>query len=151
MPRSRKGLALHPTFKNKQVLRLDCRYCGNCVCTRGMRAILLADVGVELYSTDLPPTESVDHVAVMYNTEKCHCTIKDIACLKCGNIVGYSVISPCKLCLQSCNNGHFYMFHSWAVNVSDRFNTLGTKRLLWGSLLEQDDEDEDVAEDDCLR
>ena len=42
-----------------------------------------------------------------------------------GNIVGYSVISPCKLCLQSCNNGHFYMFHSWAVDVSDRFNTLG--------------------------
>ena len=28
---------------------------------------------------------------------------------------------------------------------------VGTKRLLWGSLLEQDDEDEDVAEDDCLR
>ena len=29
--------------------------------------------------------------------------------------------------------------------------SVGTKRLLWGSLLEQDDEDEDVAEDDCLR
>jgi len=48
-----------------------------------------------------------------------------VVCCFSGNIVGYSVISPCKLCLQSCNNGHFYMFHSWAVDVSDRFNTLG--------------------------
>ena len=51
-----------------------------------------------------------------------------------GNVVGYSVISPCKLCLQSCNNGHFYMFHSWAVDVSDRFNTLGENLVMMMNL-----------------
>ena len=34
---------------------LRCRLCDQMLCVRGMKAILLADRSVELYSTDLPP------------------------------------------------------------------------------------------------
>ena len=45
---------LHPSFRKKCVMKLNCRFCGNCVCMRGMKAILLADNSVELFSTDEP-------------------------------------------------------------------------------------------------
>jgi hypothetical protein len=38
----------------KPVYKLTCRHCSTPVCARGMRAILLADNSVELYSTDTP-------------------------------------------------------------------------------------------------
>lgn len=40
---------------SKTVCRMDCRYCSAVVCLRGMKAMLLADTSVELYSTDHPP------------------------------------------------------------------------------------------------
>ena len=47
--------ALHPSFKWKPVYNLECVFCQSTLCVRGMKAILLADTRVELYSTDLPP------------------------------------------------------------------------------------------------
>lgn len=41
--------------QSKSVCRMDCRYCSAVVCLRGMKAMLLADTSVELYSTDHPP------------------------------------------------------------------------------------------------
>lgn len=46
---------IHPAFQTKTVVKLECRYCERNICARGMRALLLADTKVELYSTDLPP------------------------------------------------------------------------------------------------
>ena len=46
---------LHPSFQSKSVYELRCNICEALVCARGMRAILLADRNVQLYSTDLPP------------------------------------------------------------------------------------------------
>ena len=40
---------------SKVVCRMDCRHCLAVVCLRGMKAMLLADTKVELYSTDHPP------------------------------------------------------------------------------------------------
>lgn len=42
-------------FRYKIVCLLTCRSCGQELCNRGMKAILLADTKVELYSTDCPP------------------------------------------------------------------------------------------------
>ncbi|XP_014676625.1 PREDICTED: protein FAM72A-like [Priapulus caudatus] len=129
---------LHPTFQNKQVLCLECRACGNCVCTRGMRAILLANTQVELYSTDIPPEEAVDLVGDHYATNNCQCRIKDVACLQCGSLVGYHVMSPCKSCLLSCNNGHFWMYHSHAVSTVNRARNSrkGVQLMVWKHLPE---------------
>lgn len=38
----------------KPVYKLNCRHCSTTVCARGMKAILLADTTIELYSTDTP-------------------------------------------------------------------------------------------------
>jgi hypothetical protein len=38
----------------KPVYKLKCRHCSTIVCARGMKAILLADLAIELYSTDTP-------------------------------------------------------------------------------------------------
>lgn len=46
-----------------------------------------------------------------------------------GNIVGYHVIVPCCSCLLSCNNGHFWMFHSQAVYDINRLDSTGKKQL----------------------
>eukprot|EP00128_Syssomonas_multiformis_P011287 Colp12_sorted_trinity150504_noHs@10206 len=125
---------LHPTFSQKAVVKLNCRYCENVICWRGMRAILLADTKVELYSTDLPPNSSVQLIAADYTTKNCHCKIRDVCCLTCGNVVGYHVTQPCAICLEACNNGHFWMFHSDAVKPVDRLDRTGKKVMLWASI-----------------
>ncbi|KAJ3174364.1 Protein fam72a [Geranomyces variabilis] len=61
-PSSASGSSLshsqqHPQFRGKMVCTLSCRHCANQVCSRGMKAILLGDLRVELYSTDSPPSK----------------------------------------------------------------------------------------------
>uniref|UniRef100_A0A8C0GG18 Protein FAM72A n=1 Tax=Chelonoidis abingdonii TaxID=106734 RepID=A0A8C0GG18_CHEAB len=100
------------TFKDRCVSVLCCRFCQQVLSSRGMKAVLLANTEIDLYSTDIPPTSTVDFIGSCYFTDICKCKLKNIACLKCGNVVGYHVIAPCKPCLLSCNNGHFWMFHN---------------------------------------
>ncbi|XP_027135543.1 protein FAM72A isoform X2 [Larimichthys crocea] len=142
-------------FKNKCVTQVNCIFCDSLLCTRGMKAVLLADTEVELFSTDIPPNRTVDFVASCYSTESCKCKLRDIACLKCGNVVGYHVVAPCKPCLLSCNNGHFWMFNSDAVSTLNRLDGTGLNLLLWGDLPELDDseneESESPSEEECIR
>ncbi|KAG0027928.1 Protein fam72a [Podila clonocystis] len=112
--------SLHPQFRAKAVCRLTCRSCLSDVCMRGMKAILLADSRIELYSTDRPPA-GVQLVYDDYRTRTCKCRIRDVACLGCGNTLGYHVTQPCESCLEACNNGHFWMFHSDGVSCTERF------------------------------
>jgi hypothetical protein len=49
-----------------------------------------------------------------------------------GNVCGYHVTQPCERCLDSCNNGHFWMFHSESVLSQDRMSC--NKKLLWEEL-----------------
>jgi hypothetical protein len=86
--------SIHPQFKSKAVCKLYCKFCKAPVCNRGMKAILLGNTKVELYSTDHPPA-GLGLVFADYQTTNCHCKIKDAACLSCGNVVGYNVTSPC--------------------------------------------------------
>ncbi|OWK08174.1 FAM72A, partial [Cervus elaphus hippelaphus] len=85
------------TFKDRRVSILCCKFCKQVLSSRGMKAVLLADTEIDLFSTDIPPTN--------------------------GNIVGYHVIVPCCSCLLSCNNGHFWMFHSQAVYGINRLDS----------------------------
>ena len=39
--------------------------------------------------------------------------------------MGYTVIRPCRPCLESCNNGHLWMYHSHAVDATDRVDRTG--------------------------
>ncbi|KAI8358252.1 FAM72 protein-domain-containing protein [Mortierella sp. GBAus27b] len=103
----------------KTVFRIDCRYCSAVVCLRGMKAMLLADTSVELFSTDHPPG-SVQLINKDYTTPNCRCRIRDVACCVCGNEVGYHITQPCQECLKAPNNGHFWMFHTDGVAGQER-------------------------------
>lgn len=107
-------------FGNKLVHILSCRYCSRHLCKRAMRALLLADLKVELFSTDGTPKEGCALVNEPYLTGRCQCVISDVACLGCGNPVGYHIVQPCKQCLAACNNGHLWMFHGHSVSAVER-------------------------------
>lgn len=96
--------SIHPQFRSKVVVRVFCLHCTTEICKRGMKAILLGNTKVELYSTDTPPS-GVQLVYSDYTTRNCQCRIRDGACLGCGNVVGYHVTQPCEGCLEACNNG----------------------------------------------
>ncbi|KAF3823153.1 hypothetical protein GH733_010589 [Mirounga leonina] len=109
------------SFKDRCVSILCCKFCKQVLSSRGMKAVLLADTEIDLFSTDIPPTN--------------------------GNIVGYHVIVPCCSCLLSCNNGHFWMFHSQAVYDINRLDSTGVNFLLWGNLPEiEENTDEDTLD-----
>ncbi|RKP02543.1 hypothetical protein CXG81DRAFT_10674 [Caulochytrium protostelioides] len=124
---------MHPNFRNKPVCLLQCAYCDTMVCQRGMKAILLADTRVELYSTDIVVPNKVSPVGDEYVTRNCMCRIRDVACLGCGNIVGYNVTQPCTVCLASCHNSHFIMMSADGVKARAR-QTSEEVQLLWGHL-----------------
>ncbi|XP_028590199.1 protein FAM72A [Podarcis muralis] len=143
------------SFADRCVTVLCCRFCQQVLSSRGMKAVLLADTETDLYSTDIPPTSTVGFIGNCYFTEICKCKLKNVACLKCGNVVGYHVIAPCKPCLLSCNNGHFWMFHSQTVFGINRLDSSGTNLLLWGNLPDSEESaDEDtssISEDEYIR
>ncbi|KAJ3048288.1 Protein fam72a, partial [Rhizophlyctis rosea] len=126
--------SVHPSFRSKSVCKLECRYCEQSICGRGMKAILLADTRVELYSTDTVPSGRVQLVGDDYMTRNCQCRIRDVACLICGNVVGYHVTQPCEVCMGACNNGHFWMFHDDAVAAIERMDSSGQSVLVWAHL-----------------
>ncbi|XP_027273476.1 protein FAM72A isoform X3 [Cricetulus griseus] len=70
------------TFKDRCVSILCCKFCKQVLSCRGMKAVLLADTDIDLYSTDIPPTDTVDFIGRCYFTGICKCKLKDIACLK---------------------------------------------------------------------
>eukprot|EP01134_Creolimax_fragrantissima_P006306 CFRG6306T1 len=124
-------------FQTKIVREIFCGYCDSFLSRRGMRAILLGDTNVELYSTDVAPKNSVGLIGDDYVTKNCNCKIKDIACLCCGNVMGYHVTSPCSSCLQASHNGHFWMFHSEGLKCRDRKDPQSKATMMWGSIPNQ--------------
>ncbi|KAJ3329211.1 Protein fam72b [Blyttiomyces sp. JEL0837] len=116
-------------FRSKIVCQLTCAHCGSVCCTRGMKAILLADMNIELFSTDLPPK----HVQLVNEDYQ------------------YHVTQPCEQCMESCNNGHFWMFHIDQVVSADRLNPQGTKAMLWANLpkVDRDQDQIDIYDRMC--
>lgn len=128
------------SFRIKAVLCLHCKHCMRTLCVRAMKAILLADAKVELYSTDSKPC-NVQLVLQPYRAKSCRCYICDFGCLSCGTTIGYNVVKPCSSCLDSCNNGHMWMFFKDSIFCSLRRDS---KLVIinWGQLCvpEQDTE-----------
>ena len=76
------------------------------------------------------------------------CRIRDAGCLGCGNVVGYHVTHPCDRCLDSCNNGQyfilisFWMFLSDAARPVDRLEKSGSKILRWSAIADDESSEE---------
>ncbi|EXX55481.1 hypothetical protein RirG_225130 [Rhizophagus irregularis DAOM 197198w] len=140
---------MHHHFRSKTVCKLNCAHCDNSVCARGMKAMLLADTRIELYSTDVPPfSYVVQLVGEDYMTQNCQCKIRDVACLTCGNVLGYHITQPCQQCMEACNNGHLWMFHTEAVTSEERLDPEGKKILLWAHLPRAEKDTEAVNSED---
>lgn len=129
-------ISANPSIHNEEVYALDCTFCSNSVCERGMKCFLIADEKIELYSTDQVDRNLVDLTDEKFRTEKCKCQIQNMACLQCGNVVGYHVSMPCRPCLQAQNNGHYWMFYRSAIIPCPRLNIEGTDTMVWGDLLQ---------------
>lgn len=136
----RNGSAL----RHKLVYLLHCTYCERRVCWRAMKAILLADTKIELYSTDIPP-DALHLLQEDRMTQGCHCRIRDTVCRGCGNVLGYHVSQPCERCLDAKNNGHFWMFYSETVRASERPDPNTGKALYWGALSPMREIDETIG------
>lgn len=121
-------------FGAKLVHQLRCQACDNKLCSRAMKALLLADTKTELYSTDVSPLQGCAPVGKPYATKSCDCKISDVACTDCGSEVGYHVVHPCMNCLKACNNGHFWMFHGRCVKASERADSKRNSHLTWASI-----------------
>ncbi|KAJ2420202.1 hypothetical protein GGF47_004401 [Coemansia sp. RSA 2524] len=109
------------------VWRLHCKHCHVMWSSRGMEAIVMAHPAIRCFSTDLPPLgcavvhqpvappvadmlidagchscSSLTHHARRFDLAPagpCDCHVQDIACLGCGNLVGYYIHRPCFRCL----------------------------------------------------
>lgn len=129
-----------PSFWRKVVYVLECKTCGSQLCRRGMRAILLADTTIQLYSTDEVDFSTIGVIPNTFITAHCYCKIRNIGCLSCGSVVGYHVLVPCKTCMCSCNNGHYWMFHSSCVVPCGRTSADGQTYMVWKEIptVEQD-------------
>jgi len=126
----------HEDFSKKAVIEINCIFCDTSLTVRGMKANLLADSAVELFSTDCPQIGNVSLVGTIYTASICNCNLSDIACIGCGNIVGYHVTKPCHNCLSSCNNGHFWMFLSDSSYEREQGDQSESDLFTWEDLKE---------------
>ncbi|KAJ2759186.1 Protein fam72a, partial [Coemansia nantahalensis] len=124
-----------------------------------MEAVVMARPAIRCYSTDLPPLgcdvvhqpvapaladmilgagcttcSSLTHHARRFDlapSGPCDCHVQDIACLGCGNLVGYYIHRPCFRCLaqrlriKQRGFQHLWTFYQDNVAAVQRENELG--------------------------
>ena len=122
-----------PRRRTKAVCKMTCKFCSVVVSYRGLKAILLANSKVELYSTDQPPL-NVGLIDNDYVTKSCKCSIRDHACFGCGNVIGYHVTQPCLPCLEAKNNGHFWMFYANTTEATEIIDPVPETPVTWSDI-----------------
>uniref|UniRef100_A0A8C9NC47 Protein FAM72A n=1 Tax=Serinus canaria TaxID=9135 RepID=A0A8C9NC47_SERCA len=125
------------TFADRCVSVLCCRFCRQVLSWRGCRRCCSPTPTPT--PTSIPPTSGKSHQEPPFPQAD------SSPCLSSGNVVGYHVICPCKPCLQSCTNGHLWMFHSQAVFGIHRLDPSGVNVLLWGNLPALEESTEDTS------
>jgi hypothetical protein len=113
---------------SRNAYTLSCKFCANVLTRRGMRARLVADARIHIWSTDEKPAyvpmkkvdSSVKLVGSSYATTTCQCQLIDIACEKCDTVVGYHIAGsePCETCSRSNHNAHYHLlrFVRWRID-----------------------------------
>ncbi|ESO99726.1 hypothetical protein LOTGIDRAFT_141696 [Lottia gigantea] len=119
------------TIKKTKVYNLDCISCDSNLCWRGIPAPVFTEKRTRLFSTDSPLMESVDLVPGSETMDRCSCRLQSIACLHCGNVVGYHVKRPCRKCLVKCKNKHLWVFYPDSVTAMERFDFKSKFEATW--------------------
>ena len=132
------------------VLELTCATCATRLCRRASEAVMVSDDECKLFSTDLVTRHIEDDPsAAVRPVESCACGIVDAICRRCKAVVGYHCVEPCEPCLDSCNNGHFWLFYPKHVKAFARvrLDEDGTEHFLtWPELsgLPEDSDSDDT-------
>ncbi|AFN83376.1 hypothetical protein EROM_071250 [Encephalitozoon romaleae SJ-2008] len=98
--------------KERYVIR--CFGCGNVICRRAARSLLLSSLRIKVYSTNVP-TENVKCIGNSYMAYSCKCIVADIECRLCRLILGYHVLQLCELCAGEGKNGRTWIFDASSV------------------------------------
>lgn len=136
------------------VLELKCATCTTKVCRRASEAVMVSNGECKLFSTDLVTRHIEDDPsAAVRPVESCACGIVDVICRRCKAVVGYHCVEPCEPCLESCNNGHFWLFYPKHVKAFARvrLDEDGAEHFLTWSELSglPDDSDDSEDSDSC--
>ncbi|KAJ2864172.1 hypothetical protein FB639_005227, partial [Coemansia asiatica] len=153
------GSTAQRTESFQAVWKLYCKHCNVMWSCRGMEAVVMARPAIRCFSTDLPPLgcdivcqpvappisemimdsgcstcSSITHHARRFDlapSGPCDCHVQDIACLGCGNIVGYYIHRPCFRCLaqrlriKQRGFQHLWTFYQDNVVAVQRENEFG--------------------------
>ncbi|ORX88670.1 hypothetical protein K493DRAFT_268030 [Basidiobolus meristosporus CBS 931.73] len=98
----------------KPCCALNCNACQALISKNAIHAVLLNNTRTEIFATDAPPI-GVEGVGADYWSKSCGCRITDLACLSCGNIIGYALSSIC----PNCTSEHQWRFHSDTVTFNE--------------------------------
>ncbi|KAF8530459.1 hypothetical protein BU17DRAFT_79235 [Hysterangium stoloniferum] len=134
----------------QEVYILDCKSCDTFLTNRGMKAVLLLQPEVPLYSSDAlpincsanpgppeypPPLEAeVIHASTLScpsglpapPARTCECLTQTLSCHGCGSSVGYMVVIPCHRCCSSVSptnrhtNRHRFVFFNKEIKATTR-------------------------------
>eukprot|EP00835_Amoeboradix_gromovi_P006742 NODE_865_length_3602_cov_0.156437.p2 type:complete len:141 gc:universal NODE_865_length_3602_cov_0.156437:1681-2103(+) len=104
----RRRVVYDAHVQQKRMYNLSCKYCDSLVTTRSTKSALLSDPSKTLYSADIVINVAKSDETI-YRRASCGCNLFDVACLRCGNIIGYYVKRPCEGCISG-HNGHFHVF-----------------------------------------
>ncbi|PVU84497.1 hypothetical protein BB560_007337 [Smittium megazygosporum] len=139
------------------VWELICKHCNAHWSSRGMEAVVMARPAIRCFSTDLPPLncdvvyqnapKAYDGIfgsqfqdisrSLFFHSRRfdlvpggpCDCHVQDLACLGCGNVVGYYIHRPCFRCLaqrfriKQRGYQHLWTFYQENVNPKVRKNS----------------------------
>ena len=92
-------------------------YCGECkhILNRyGTLSNLISNPSLKIITSNRI-SNTIGTINEPYSVKCCRCIVKDLGCLRCGNIIGYNIVQPCNGCLRARNNGHLWLFHIQCV------------------------------------
>lgn len=98
---------------------LSCIECDNPIAYYASLDLSVNNRDESLFSTR-EQCQNIAFVNEIYQSYSCQCKVQDIACDKCGNIVGYRIAQPCLKCYNGENNGNMIIF--FPVSVKEEPN-----------------------------
>lgn len=114
---------------NEDAYELSCVECRTALVSLGYKSSLLSNGKINVYSTNIYSIK-IREVYDYFATKNCCCTIIDVACTSCGNIIGYHVVQPCRQCLNSDTNGNMWIFCETRVVGTLLHNLTGNEDFL---------------------
>eukprot|EP00834_Sanchytrium_tribonematis_P002937 NODE_101_length_19951_cov_0.932501.p14 type:complete len:137 gc:universal NODE_101_length_19951_cov_0.932501:503-93(-) len=123
-PRRRVLYDSNHTSRHKKIFKLSCIYCDTLLTTRSTQSALLSDPTKSLYSADIVINASKLEDQ-NFKRATCGCSLFDVFCMICGNVIGYYVKRPCDGCLSG-HNGHFHVFLKDKVTAKEMVKSLPT-------------------------